>query len=74
MVRNATVKPNEFNDTSNPGQNPAIERHVIRFGPDWADIIVIEGEAVDEDVTKDWKDKHGVQSSDVFNAWARQDQ
>lgn len=46
-------------------------RHIIRFGPDWGDILVIEGNALDRDLTKDWIDKRGPQSPDVYNAWAK---
>jgi hypothetical protein len=49
-------------------------RHVIRYGPDWGDILVIEGNAPDKadtDVTKDWADEHGPQSCDAYNAWAK---
>lgn len=47
------------------------QRHVIRFGPDWGDILVIEGNAPDKDVTKGWAEEHGPQSSDCYNAWAK---
>jgi hypothetical protein len=47
------------------------KRHIVRYGPDWADIIVIEGQPRDEDETKALGDKHGVQSSEIFDAWAR---
>ena len=73
MIKYGTEKPSEFSQARIDEGKAGIERHVIRFGPDWADIIVIEGRSTDLDVTRDWKDKRGVQSSEVFNAWARQE-
>ena len=46
------------------------KRHIIRFGPEWADIIVIEGDVEDVDATQHWRSKGGLQSSEVYDVWA----
>ncbi len=47
-------------------------RHVIRFGPEWADIVVIENHksTQEPDEYPPVKEDHGPASSDAFAAWA----